>query len=380
MRKVLPFLCIVVFAFALPSFQQDYQVNVTTVSVWVRVMNSSGSPVSGLTAADFSIYEDGEKASVTCFEEEQGTVAPSEAMPTIPPQKFVLFLDLYNTTPIEYQRVKPQIQDFVQSLYGKNHEIMLAAVMPTRKLGVISPFTHDLNRIRILLGKAVANPMRDVDIDRKYDELFRVFEGSEGDSLEDFATHISHEAESLANQEQSESEFSLSALESFSGYLTANDPHEQIIMLLVSGGFSRDPGRRFYEIVDRLALRALNNDPLKMTGFKRSNFDFESELKKTVGKLSKSNVTIYTLDTRGSVRRKEYQDSLIEIADQTGGISFYNSLNFKEGFGRVMKDLDHQYVLCYSAPSHQKQGTYHKIKVVCKKPDTDLRYRNGYFD
>jgi VWFA-related protein len=380
MRKVFPILTIGVFAFAVPAFLQDYQVNVTTVSVWVRVMNSSGSPVSGLTASDFEIYEDGEKANVTCFEEEQATAAPGSVTPTIPPQKFVLFLDLYNTTPIEYQRVRPQIQDFVQSLYGKNHEVMLAAVMPTKKLGVICPFTRDLTRIRILLGKAIANPMRDVDIDRKYDELFRVFEGTPGDSLADIVTSVAHDAESLADQEKSESEFSLAALESFAGYLTSNDPHEQIVMLLVSGGFSRDPGRRFYEIIDRLALRALNNDPLKLTGFKRSNFDFENELKKTVGKLSKSNVTIYTLDTRGAVRRKEYQDSLIEIADETGGISFYNSLNFKEGFGRVIRDLDHQYVLCYSPAPHQKQGTYHKIKVVCKKSGADLRYRNGYFD
>jgi VWFA-related protein len=379
MKKVLPILTISIFVFALPAFQQDYQVNVTTVSVWIRVLDSSGSPVVGLNQGDFEVFEDGQKAKVTCFEE-QAVIPSNETEPAIPPQKFVLFLDLYNTTQIEYQRVRPQIQDFVQSLYGKNHEIMLAAVMPTRRLGMICPFTRDLNRIRILLGKAIANPMRDVDIDRKYDELFRVFEGTEGDSIEDIATHVSHEAESLANQEQSESEFSLSALESFAGYLTSNDPHEQIVMLLVSGGFSRDPGRRFYEIIDRLALRALNNDPLKMTGFKRSNFDFESELKKTVGKLSKSNVTIYTLDTRGTVRRKEYQDSLIEMADETGGISFYNSLNFKEGFLRVMKDLDHQYVLCYSAPPHQKQSAYHKIKVVCKKSDTDLRYRNGYFN
>ena len=381
MRKVLPILTLSFFAFAVPAFQQGYQVNVTTVSVWVKVMNSSGSPVSGLTSADFEIYEDGERANITCFEEQQSAEpAAGGSQASTPPQKFVLFLDLFNTTPIEYNRIKPQIQDFVQSLYGKNNEIMLAAVLPTRKLGVICPFTRDLNRVRILLGKAIANPMRDVDMDRKYDELFRVFEGTEGDTLADIASSVAHEAESLANQEQAESEFSLGALESFAGYLTANDAHEQIIMLLISGGFSRDPGRRFYEIVDRLALRALNNDPLKFTGFKRSNFDFENELKKTVGKLSRSNVAIYTLDTRGAVRRKEYQDSLIEIADETGGISFYNSLNFKEGLTRVMKDLEHQYVLCYSAQTHQKAGSYHKIKVVCKKSDTELRYRNGYFD
>jgi VWFA-related protein len=298
----------------------------------------------------------------------------------IPPQKFVLFLDLFNTTQIEYERVRPQIQDFILSLYGKNHEVMLAAVMPTRKLGVMSPFTHDMNRIRLLLSKSTANPMRDVVIDRKYDELFHVFEGAEGSFTEDIVTHVAQEVETVADQEKSESEFSLGALESFADYLNDSGPREQIVMLLVSGGFARDPGRRFYEIVDRLALRSLNYDPLRVSGYKGSSFDFEGQMRKTVGKLSRSNVTIYTLDTRGTVRMKEYQDSLIEIADETGGIAFYNSLNFKQGFSRIMKDLEHQYTMCYSPVPHQRTGIYHKIKVVCKKSHTDLRYRNGYFD
>ena len=378
MRKALPLLAICLLVVAVPAFEQNYQVQVTSVSVWVKAMTSSGKPAEGLNPSDFEVYEDGERATITCFDERKTISIANDS--GVPPQKFVLFLDLFNTTQIEYERVRPQIQDFILSLYGKNHEVMLAAVFPTRKLGVICPFTRDMNRIRILLAKAIANPMRDVILDRKYDELFRVFEGAQGDAPEDVATHVAHDVETLADQEKSESEFSLNALESFAGYLTDAGPREQIIMLLVSGGFARDPGRRFYEIVDRLALRALNNDPLKLSGFKRSNFDFESQMRKTVGKLSRSNVTIYTLDTRGTVRVKEYQDSLIEIADETGGIAFYNSINFKLGFSRVMKDLQHQYTMCYSPPLRQKTGIYHKIKVVCKKNGVDLRYRNGYFN
>jgi VWFA-related protein len=377
MRKALPLLAICLLWNAIPAFEQNYEVQVTSVSIWVRAVDSSGKPIQGMGPSDFEIYEDGERAPITCFEEKKSLTVANHR---IPPQKFVLFLDLFNTTQIEYERVRPQIQDFILSLYGKNHEVMLAAVMPTRKLGVMSPFTHDMNRIRLLLSKSTANPMRDVVIDRKYDELFHVFEGAEGSFTEDIVTHVAQEVETVADQEKSESEFSLGALESFADYLNDSGPREQIVMLLVSGGFARDPGRRFYEIVDRLALRSLNYDPLRVSGDKGSSFDFEGQMRKTVGKLSRSNVTIYTLDTRGTVRMKEYQDSLIEIADETGGIAFYNSLNFKQGFSRIMKDLEHQYTMCYSPVPHQRTGIYHKIKVVCKKSHTDLRYRNGYFD
>ncbi len=381
MRKANLFLVLCMLVSVTGYLQEKYDVQVTSVSVWVKAVDGSGKAVEHMSESDFEVFEDGERVDLSCFEEENSfskTDAASQI--ALPRQKFVLFLDLYNTTPIEYGRIKPQLQSFVHSLWGKNHELMLAAVTPDRRMGVIAPFTADLNRVRILLTKATANPMRDVHIEQKYDELFRVFEGATGDSLEDIVMHAAHQVESLANQEKSESEFSLSALESFAGYLSEQSSHERIVMLLVSGGFSRDPGRRFYEIIDRLALRALNNDPLKFTGFKRSNFDFERELRKTVGKLSRSNVTIYTLDTRGTARRKEYQESLISIADETGGTSFYNSLNFKEGLNRVMQDLQHQYVLCYTPPFNQKSGVYHKIKVSSKREQVDLRYRNGYFN
>jgi hypothetical protein len=68
------------------------------------------------------------------------------------------------------------------------------------------------------------------------------------------------------------------------------------------------------------------------------------------------------------------------ISEETGGISFRNSLNFKFGFTQVMNDLDHQYLVCYNAPPHKEKGEYHKIKVKTKAKGVDLRHRIGYID
>ena len=75
---------------------------------------------------------------------------------------------------------------------------------------------------------------------------------------------------------------------------------------------------------------------------------------------------------------KDFQESLDQIADETGGISFRNSNNFAKGFTDILKDSEHQYILCYSAPQHKKQGDYHQIKVVSLKPEIKLRFRKGY--
>jgi VWFA-related protein len=77
---------------------------------------------------------------------------------------------------------------------------------------------------------------------------------------------------------------------------------------------------------------------------------------------------------------RDYQDSLSHIAQETGGLSFQNSQNFKVGFDSVLTDLNHQYLLCYRPPDHKKQGQYHSIKIVSKRPGVNIRHRLGYED
>lgn len=93
--------------------------------------------------------------------------------------------------------------------------------------------------------------------------------------------------------------------------------------------------------------------------------------------MNRLNVTISTLDTQGMGSPNEYRESLQQVAEETGGISFSNSQNFKEGFKEILKDFEHQYILCYSPPADRKPG-YRKIKVVSKKPGVKLRHRQGY--
>lgn len=76
----------------------------------------------------------------------------------------------------------------------------------------------------------------------------------------------------------------------------------------------------------------------------------------------------------------DYQESMWQIAKETGGTSFENTNNFKVGFDRVITDLDQQYVLCYAPPTHKVPGKYHQIKIVCKRPGVNLRHRQGYTD
>jgi len=91
-------------------------------------------------------------------------------------------------------------------------------------------------------------------------------------------------------------------------------------------------------------------------------------------------VTLYSIDTRGNQTEKEYQDSLIQIASETGGLSFYNSDNFTVGLQRVQNDVRHQYLLCYSPPEHKSLGKYYTIKVNVLRSGVTVRHRDGYWE
>jgi len=66
--------CAFFVVFCLIASAQDYEVTVTTVSVWVRATDKSGKPITGLKQTDFEVFEDGKKVTPTCFEEANFTM------------------------------------------------------------------------------------------------------------------------------------------------------------------------------------------------------------------------------------------------------------------------------------------------------------------
>ena len=158
---------------AFPLASEDYQVTVSAVHVWVKAVDKDGHPVTGLTKEDFEVYEDNVKVPITCFEEQVIAGSPATVASPTPKQvevvskKFVLFLDLFNTSSRELLSIRPHVLEFIDSISTGGHEVMLAALMPSGKLGVVAPFTKDLNRIRILVNKAQPGPDRSIEVRKK---------------------------------------------------------------------------------------------------------------------------------------------------------------------------------------------------------------------
>jgi VWFA-related protein len=391
--------------------------------VWVKVVDDSGKPVEGLSKSDFVVHEDDRSMDLTCFEEIRGGVEASvpresesvEVQGSVPviSRKLVLFLDLFNTSPNEYNDIRPQLQEFLNQIKPRNWEVMIATLTPKGKMGIVAPFTRDIDAISRSLEKAPANPVRDQRITTARRNITHILEqtlrgANQVDELsfETLVRSAYSTAQVYAREEKDVAMYSLSALEGFGAELGKRKGDDHSVLLYVSGGFSGDPGRQYFDLITNFVEWAGGaSNPMELNfrypdSQRKFNFDLRKEIRDSIGKLNRNNITLYAMNTRGTVNPgassatsmnavlskedfavlQDYQDSLIEIAKETGGFAFQNSTNFKLGFDNILSDLNHYYVVCFNAPEHVKKGEYHRIKVEVKKPDTKIRYRQGYVD
>ena len=72
------------------------------------------------------------------------------------------------------------------------------------------------------------------------------------------------------------------------------------------------------------------------------------------------------------------QDSLRELAEQTGGIASVNTNNVTPAFERIVDANSRYYVLGYYPPNHPRNGRFHKIEVKVKRPGVRVEARRGY--
>jgi VWFA-related protein len=436
-----------------PVFTQDYEVAVTTVNVWIRATDGSGNTVTGLNQADFDVYEDGKKMNPSCFEEvnfsmpeakddaaADDTAAPQSAEAKVTqPKRFIVYLDLFNTSQAEMDRLRPDIDIFLRRIHQKDWETMMVAYLPSGKLGVVVPFTKSISSVRKALEQAKGSTNRDQQLKKNENEILEILAplqvhrtdaqdqpegggnsgggtgqfGRQGNTalIEDQVFQMAmssayRQAAIFARQDKEAVEHAFGGLESFGEYYGKNLSNgEHTVVMFVSGGFNSDPGRRYFELVNNYLNRtAAAVDPADFmiksgSPTKENNFDLARLVNDSIGRLNRYNITLYSINTRGldssapDVTKadknyaaldtnliKDYQDSLSQMAEETGGLSFQNTQNFKLGFDSMLDDISHQYLVCYRSPDHKKGEKYHSIKVVSKKPGLKLRYRQGYVD
>src|SRR4051812_19248512 len=135
-------------------------INVHVVELPVSVLDASGNPIRGLTAANFALYEEKKKQPITSFDavDFAATEAPASAIAPINPaarRSFVLLFDLGFTSPRSMSRAHEAAQRFVNESVGPRDLVAVATVDPDRGYRFITAFTTD----RQLVASAIENPV-----------------------------------------------------------------------------------------------------------------------------------------------------------------------------------------------------------------------------
>jgi VWFA-related protein len=81
----------------------------------------------------------------------------------------------------------------------------------------------------------------------------------------------------------------------------------------------------------------------------------------------------------GSVERKGRQDSLLTLAEATGGKAMINGNDFTKDLVRMRQDFSSYYSLGYNAAS-RGDGREHRLELKVKRPGLTVRHRRSYRD
>jgi VWFA-related protein len=144
------------------------------------------------------------------------------------------------------------------------------------------------------------------------------------------------------------------------------------------------------------------------SGMTKTGVENQAQLRAAINAAVKSNVSIYSVDSRGleamppggnstaaSLRGVSAysgaavqndldsnfasQETLVTIANDTGGKAFLDTNDFSKAYSKVQADSETYYVLGYRSSNPNRDGRFRRIQVKLNRSDVKLEYRMGYY-
>jgi len=375
------------------TFTIKAQTNVVLVDV--RVWDKAGNPVTDLKPEDFKVYEDGARQQITSFSIEkvaqlEAASAENGAPPTIdlaslppstPPEQVMKLLQDRRLLVLFFDQSSMQPDDLIRALNSAIHFVdvqmtpadLVAVVTYSSDLRIAQNFTNDRKQLdkvlkQIQLGEA----------------SFLAEAGSEGDAGGTNASGaeiVSQDVSAAFTPDETEfnifnTDEKLGAIESLSEMLRGVPGRKSVIH------FS--------------------------SGLQRTGVDNQAELRAAEDAANQSNVSLYTVDSRGLVALppggdasssapsgtalysgsavnsqvtslQETRETLAALSADTGGRTFYDLNDFSSAYQRIEEDNSTYYLLGYSPSNGKSDGRFRRIKVEVDRPGVKVQSRPGYF-
>ena len=390
----------------------------TVVNVDVSVSDKKG-PVVGLNAGDFEVYQDGKPQPLTNFAAftrktevkpaapaapaqaavaatATATPAPAPAGPREP--RFIAFyVDNENLMPFNRNRVLTKMTDWIRDNLAPPDQAMVVSYQ--RSMKILQPFTSDPDEIAIALQsvrKYVGGRPDLLSSRKRVEDYIAQNSGQssgQGSGSGNAYYEAMDEARGFAKEQRNNLTFTVRALQDLVGMMSGLPGKKSVIYL--SDGLPMTPGAElFYEIQDAF------NMPNAIS--ESREFDSTDLFDSLVRTATASGVTLYTIDARGlesdlgieaensqprsslaaSIATSNFQDSLVYMADRTGGIAVLNANDPTPGLEKIANDIETYYSLGYRLiPSGEDR--MHRIAVKLKlkgHPEYKLVYKRTFIE
>jgi VWFA-related protein len=397
---------VAILAAAIGLFAQVKEtVNVYVVEVPVTVVDSSGNPVRGLTAANFELTDNGTKRPISSFDKID--FASTESVTAISPlnpsarRQFMLLFDLGYSSPNSMTRAQDAARSFIKDSVQPRDLVAVGTIEPDRGFRLLSAFTTD----RALVASAVDNPRafrgadplqianQTVAFEAPPADATRGGGGGSGKAAADeeirlMAASMKHVNEGAVRQRV---EKEIDFLGQLAKTLRAVPGRKQLVLLTEGFDAAYLQGRDVRASVD-----AANENEQILRG-QTYNIDNDARFGNTASMtvldrmgqfFRQSDVVLNAIDIQGVRVQNDIQQGksinsnagLFLLARPTGGEVFENVNNMKTNFDRMLKQQEVVYVLGFQAPT-QKPGTFHNLKVkLVNVPGAHLFHRAGYYE
>jgi len=371
------------------------------VQLNVIVHNTKGEPVEGLKKEDFTVLDQGKEQQIAAFS--ANSAAPRDAsIPSLPTNVFsnrgasgaanpgsvtVILFDALNTAIQDQFYARQQVLKFLRQLQPQDH---VAIYVLTTKIIVLNEFTQDATSLLQAIQKFggyysaqqdAANPNPN-----PVDQSTFVNNTPETDAmasrLRDFLNAADGKFSDFANINRAET--TTSAIQAIANHV------------------ARIPGRKSLVWVSASFPISIGFDGETLSQPGREQRMFTDEIEHATRALNQANMAIYPIDARGLMASPHFSatnntpfstrspardlgpdqrnfDTMIVLADRTGGKASYNTNDIEGAVQRAIADGRYTYTLGFY-PTHGKwDGKFHELKVHVNEKGLTLRHRKGYF-
>jgi VWFA-related protein len=404
------------------------------VVVDVVVTDKKGQPVTGLKAEDFTVEENGKKQKVSLFlapgstdtAKLKQTPTPAGVLSNHPENvgpagiPTVLLLDAANSQFRDQAYARSQMLKYVVEQGQSGHS--MAVLTLTDRLQVLQQFTSDPQ----VLMTAIKNfrPQEPIlQSSGPAPESHGVATGLDragGGSSATLNGAVSAQAavERFADVQagyslERRTEITIEAMKGLARILGGLPGRKNVVWLTASLPFDLVPEDR--NVTDAELLADLPGQGRQRSVSVNAAGAYASEsrqlhgqaIKEAESELANSNIAIYPVDLTGLISGMENsasrqgsvfndaaisgralggvstqqasQDTMREIAAETGGKAYINQNEIKDGITLAVSDEKASYSLGYYPENKKWDGKFRSLKIKLDHGDTQIRYRKGFY-